>query len=174
MLFWIITILVLAVLGILAYAAMQPDAFRIVRSQSIAAPPDKIFPLINDMRALNSWNPFVLMDPAIKGTYSGPPAGPGAAYAWESQKMGPGRTTITGSTPPSRMTLTLEMDKPIKVTNQVEYTLTPNGKSTDVTWAMSGKRPFMIKVMGLFMNMDQMVGKSFSKGLADLKVLAET
>lgn len=174
MLFWIITILVLAVLAVLAYAAMQADQFRVSRTQTIMAPPEKIFPFINDMHALNSWNPFVQMDPNIKVNYAGPAAGPGATYTWESKQMGPGSAKITGSYPPNRMTLDLAMDHPIfKARNDVEYTLTPNGGGTDVTWSMSGRRPFASKLMGLVFNADTMVGGSFAKGLAQLKELAE-
>ena len=38
---------------------------------------------------------------------------------------------------------------------------------------MSGKKNFMFKAMGLFMDSDKMVGGDFEKGLADLKSVAE-
>jgi hypothetical protein len=38
---------------------------------------------------------------------------------------------------------------------------------------MSGQSPFMFKLMGLFTNMDQMIGKDFEAGLANMKAAVE-
>jgi hypothetical protein len=38
---------------------------------------------------------------------------------------------------------------------------------------MAGKNNFMGKAVGLFMNMDKMVGGDFEKGLASLKAVTE-
>jgi hypothetical protein len=51
--------------------------------------------------------------------------------------------------------------------------LQPKGDSTDVTWAMHGPSPYMSKVIGIFFNMDTMIGKEFETGLANLKTIAE-
>ena len=168
----------LAVIGahsvaFLIYVAMKSGDFRIERSLAIQAPPETIYPLINDLHKFNSWNPFVQMDPGIKVTYSGPAAGPGASYDWESKQMGPGSAKITSATAPTNMSLNLEMKGFMKASNIVEYTLKSHGSGTDVTWAMSGRRPFLSKLMGLFINMDTMVGGSFAKGLGQLKAMAE-
>ena len=45
----------------------------------LKAAPDKIFPLINDLRRFNSWNPLERKDPNLKRSYSGPGSGKGAA-----------------------------------------------------------------------------------------------
>ena len=173
MLTWILTTLVLAILGVLAYAWSRPDAFETRRTAAILAPPDKIFPLISDLRAFNSWNPFVLGDIGNTGTYSGPSSGKGAAYAFEGGKSGSGRFVITDTSPPGKLQMDLNMYKPFRGDNKVEFTLTPNGGATEVTWAMRGKSSFVPKLMGVVMNMDEMVGGQFAKGLANLKALAE-
>jgi len=173
MIFWIIAVLILIVLGILAYAWMKPDDFTTKRTATISAPPEKIYPLIADLRAFNTWNPFVQADPNNKGTYSGPNAGKGAAYAFEGGKSGSGRFVVTDAMPPGKLLMDLNMYKPFRGDNVVEFTLAPKGGTTDVTWAMSGKSTFFPRLMGVFMNMDEMVGGQFAKGLANLKVLAE-
>jgi hypothetical protein len=38
---------------------------------------------------------------------------------------------------------------------------------------MYGPSSFIFKVMGMFMNMDKMIGDDFAAGLANLKALAE-
>ena len=57
--------------------------------------------------------------------------------------------------------------------NIVEFTLEPQGDSTNVTWAMQGPSPYIAKLMHVFFDMDSMVGKDFETGLANLKNIAE-
>lgn len=167
-------VLIVAISGLLAYASTRPDSFEVSRSTLINAPPETIFPLINSPARMNIWNPFVKADPAIKLTYSGPEAGVGAANAWDgTSKVGKGDIEITESVAPSRIALRLNMIKPMKAQNYVEYTLVPRGAATEVTWMMQGKQPFMAKLMSVVINCDRMVGGLFEKGLADLKALAE-
>jgi uncharacterized protein YndB with AHSA1/START domain len=174
-----ITIVVIAVAvalaAVLAYAASKPDNFTVQRSTVIAAPPEHIFPLIDDLHAQSAWSPFE-KDPAMKRTHSGPARGPGAVYAWDGdRRVGAGQITVTESMPPSKVVLALRMARPLKADNIVEFTLQrASGAGTRVTWTMRGKAPFMAKVMGLFMNCDNMVGTQFDEGLAKLKTLVET
>lgn len=168
-------ILVVAIGGVLAYATTQPDTFLITRSVRIATAPDKVFPLIQDLKAFNRWNPFIKLDPNTKLTYSGPPSGKGAAHEWSGDSnVGAGRLEITDAVAPARVTMLLTMTSPMAAQNNVEFALRPDAGATDVTWTMTGRSPFISKVICLFFNMDKMVGGEFDKGLASLKALAET
>jgi hypothetical protein len=42
-----------------------------------------------------------------------------------------------------------------------------------VTWAMEGRNNFLFKAVGLFMNVDALVGAEFEKGLRALKTQSE-
>jgi uncharacterized protein YndB with AHSA1/START domain len=172
---WIvIALLVIAVIVILVRAASLSDAFAVRRSVTIAAPPEKIFPLINDLHAHTTWSPFE-KDPNMKRTHSGAPQGKGAVYEWDGNRtVGAGRIAITDSVPPSRVALILEMFKPFKARNTVDFTLEPQGNATRVTWAMQGTRPYMVKVMASFIDCDKMAGAQFEEGLGKLKTLAES
>jgi uncharacterized protein YndB with AHSA1/START domain len=55
-----------------------------------------------------------------------------------------------------------------------EFTFTPQGDRTAVTWSMSGTQNFMAKAFCMFMSMDKMVGGEFEKGLAQMKSVAES
>lgn len=169
----ILGVLAAIIVIILLIASTRPNRMQIARSVSIQAPPEKIFPLINDLHAFNTWNPFYKADPAQKGTYSGPSAGVGAKYAWESKRMGVGSMTIAQTAPPSRINMNLDFVKPFPGNNLVTFTVAPKGSATDVTWAMEGPVAFIPKVMGLFFSMDNMMGKAFDDGLVDLKKIAE-
>lgn len=159
---------------VLIYAATRPDSFSISRSVSIAAAPDKIFPLINNLHGFNRWNPFLEPDPAIKIAYRGPDSGKGAAHDWDgNSQVGKGSVEITESSPPSKIVMKLDMLKPMKAHNRVEFKLEPAGNGTQVTWTMSGEQPFLAKLMSVVIDCDKMVGGSFEKGLAGLKAIAE-
>ena len=164
---------VILVVAILAFAATRPNSFRVQRTTSINAPPEKISALINDFHSWTSWSSYEKLDPAMKRTYSGAPSGKGAVYEWEgNSKAGKGRMEIT-DTSPSKTTITLDFVKPLESHNVAQFTLEPRGDSTSVTWSMEGRSLYVAKVMGLFFNMDKMIGKDFESGLAKLKTVAE-
>ena len=166
-------VVVIAIAGILIYAATKPDSFRVRRVVLINAPSDKVFPLINDMKAWTVWSPYEKKDPAMKRTYGAVTAGKGATYAWEGNKeVGQGSMEIVESGP-KKILLKLDFLKPFEAHNMGEFVLEPKGDSTSVTWAIHGPSPYMSKVIGTFMNIDDMIGRDFEKGLADLKAAAE-
>lgn len=168
-------IVVVVVAGVLGYAATRPDSFRIERRITIDAPAERIFPLINDFRGWTAWSPWAKLDPAMKTTYGGAPSGPGAVYEWSgNSEVGSGRMEIVRSVPGSNVTVDLQFLTPIEARNTAEFTLVPDGEATSVTWAMYGPSPFLSKLMGVFMSMDDMVGGDFEKGLAALKDVAES
>lgn len=170
----ILIILVVLIAAILIYAATRPDTFSVERSTQINAPAAKIFPLINDFDSWARWSPWEKKDPAMKRSRSGPPTGQGAVYAWEGNKeVGQGRMEIIDTAPPSRIRIKLDFFKPFEAHNSAEFTLVPKGEATEVRWVMQGPSPFMFKLMGLFLNMDKMVGKDFEAGLASMKAAAE-
>jgi len=170
----IVGIIVLLVAGLLGYAATKPDTFRVQRSASMKAPPEKIFPLINDFHNWVSWSPWEKLDLEMKKTHSGAASGKGAIYEWEgNKKVGQGRMEITEESPPSKVAIKLDFIKPFQANNKAEFALDRQGDSTNVTWTMDGSQPFMFKVMGVFMNLDNMIGKDFEAGLASMKGIAE-
>ena len=166
-------VVVVAIAGILLYAATKPDSFRVQRTVLINAPSDKVFPLINDIKAWTAWSPYEKKDPAMKRTYGAVTAGKGATYAWDGDKnVGQGSIEIVESGP-RKILLKLDFVKPFEAHNMGEFLLEPKGDSTSVTWATYGPSPYISKVVGTFMNIDDLIGRDFEKGLADLKAAAE-
>ena len=170
----ILIIVVSLVVAILAAAALKPSTFRVQRSTSIDAAPETIFALLQDFRRWREWSPYEKLDPAMKRTLSGADSGVGAVYAWEgNNKAGAGRMEITDASPPSSLTIRLDFTRPFTSHNVAEFTLAPSDGSTNVTWAMHGPNRFMGKVMGVFVDMDRLIGKDFETGLANIKAIAE-
>ena len=169
-----VAVVLLLVTGLLIYAATKPDSFRIERSTTIKAQPEKVFALINDFHQWEAWSPWEKIDPALKRTYSGPPSGAGAVYEWAgNREIGQGRMEIVESTALSKVSLKLDFVTPFEAHNFVDFTLTQQGDSTKVTQAMYGPSPYISKLMTIFFSMEKMVGSKYEEGLADLKKLAE-
>jgi uncharacterized protein YndB with AHSA1/START domain len=165
---------VVLVAAILIYVATRPGSFRVQRSAVIQAPPERIFAALSDFHGWAAWSPWEKMDPAMKRSYGGAGAGKGATYAWEgNNKVGQGRMEIVESSAPSRIAIKLDFLKPFEAHNTAEFTLERKDGDTEVTWAMYGPANFATKLMGVFMDMDAMIGKDFEAGLANLKTLAE-
>ena len=162
------------VIVFVAIVAMQPSDFRVTRTAVIAAPAPAVFAQVNDYRHWKAWSPYEKLDPAMKETYEGAAAGTGAIYTWAgNSQAGEGRATITASRPGELIRIKLEFLKPFAATNTAQFTLKPEGDRTAVTWSLTGTRNFVFKAVGLFMNMDKMVGDQFEEGLAQLKSVAE-
>jgi len=169
----IVVVLIVAAAAVVAYASTRPDSFRVQRSATIKAPPEKIFALINDYRNWPQWSPYENRDPAMKRAYSGAAAGKGAKYAWEGDKnVGSGEMEII-DTSPNKIIIKLDFLKPFEGHNVAEFTLEPQAGSTNVTWAMHGPVPLFGKILHMVMDMDKMIGTDFAAGLANMKAAAE-
>ncbi|NCT84275.1 MAG: SRPBCC family protein [Comamonadaceae bacterium] len=164
----------LALLLLLGYASTRPDEFRVERRARIAAPADRVWPLIAELRAFNRWNPYERKDPLLKSQYDGAASGVGSRYAWQSDKVGSGSLEITGQQPGRAVQLRLDFVQPFEAHNRAEFALQPMADgATEVRWTMNGPANFTAKLMGLFIDMDKMVGRDFEDGLQNLRQLAE-
>jgi len=163
-----------ALVLLLAYAATRPDEFRVERRARIAAPADKVWPLVSELRAFNRWNPYERKDPLLKSAYSGAASGVGSRYDWDSKEIGSGSLEIVSQQPGRAVQMKLDFVKPFEAHNQAEFALqsTPDG-ATEVRWAMHGPANFISKLMGVFIDMDKMVGRDFEAGLQNLRQLSE-
>jgi hypothetical protein len=158
----------------LLIVAMQPAQYRVARSATVTAPAQAVFAQVNDFHKWEAWNPWGKIDPAMKHSYEGAPAGTGAIYTWVGNKeVGEGRMTIIESRLSDLIRIKMEFFKPFAGNSIAEFTFKPAGNQTMVTWSMTGDKNFMAKAIHLFMNMDKMIGGQFEKGLAQIKTLVE-
>jgi len=149
------------------------DTFKVERSTTINAPAGTVFGFINDFHQWAHWSPWEKLDPGMDRTYSGSASGVGAGYAWSGKKAGAGSMEILTAEPGALVAIDLKFTRPFKAENPTRFTLTREGDATRVVWTMTGQHNLMSKLMGLFMNMDKMVGKDFEAGLASLKAVSE-
>ena len=171
---YLLIAIVLVVAFFLVLGLTGPTDFSIVRQADYRATPQAVFGQINDFHHWAAWSPWEKMDPALQRNYSGPTSGVGAKYAWVgNKKVGEGNMEITHSEPNTSLLLDLQFLKPFQADNVTEFTVLPKGDLTTLKWEMRGRRPFFIRMMRLFMDMDKMVGKDFETGLANLRGVVE-
>lgn len=171
---------IFAVLGFVAigaatFVAQRPDEYSVSRSIKIAAPPEVIFPHMNNLRKSNEWSPWMKLDPNMTITHTGPEEGQGANYKWVgNDKVGEGSLTIVESRPNELVKSELKFVRPMEDVATVDFALQPDGNETLVTWKIYGPQQFLQKAVCMFMNMDAMIGKDFDTGLQNLKTLVES
>src|SRR5207247_10632717 len=111
--------------------ATRPSEYSVTRSVAIAAPPDAVFPHVNELKKWAVWNPWEKIDPAMKLTYEGPASGVGASYAWVgNSKAGEGRMTISWSRSAEVVRRKLGFFKPMAGVINARFNLQPEGRHT--------------------------------------------
>jgi uncharacterized protein YndB with AHSA1/START domain len=170
----VMLVIVVGVVGFLLYVGFKPSDFAVAREITVKAPPEAIFPYINNSKKAGDWMPWAEIDPRMKMSYSGPDEGVGSKSSWESPgQMGVGEALVVESTQNQSVKTQLTYTKPMVMSQMAEVSLTPSADGTVVKWAVSGKNSFMGRLMCTFMDMDKMIGGQFMQGLTKLKSLVE-
>lgn len=170
----VVFVLVGLVLALVVYAATRPNEMRIERAIEIDRSPDRVFALVNDFREWKAWSPWEELDPSMKRSYEGAERGKGAVYTWDgNDKAGAGRMEIVASEVPSRIQIALAFTRPFASSNKTTFAVTPTEKGARITWTMEAPRPFMMKLLGVVLNLDKAIGNDFERGLAKMKATAE-
>ncbi|HEV2320826.1 MAG TPA: SRPBCC family protein [Gammaproteobacteria bacterium] len=160
--------------GLLLYVHSRPDYATVARGIRIQATAQAVFPFLNDLRLFGAWSPYEQLDPAARRRFSAVTRGTGAVYEWDgNHKLGSGRLEIIDSAPAKRVILELDFFRPFKANSLVEFSLRPVSGGTEVRWEMDGPRPFFVKLVSLFLDLDAIQGREFDKGLAALKAPVE-
>lgn len=167
--------LVVVILVFVLIVALQPSAYTVERSTTIEAPAAEVYPIVNDFHKWQHWSPWAKLDPNSKITFSGEESGKGAIFAWDgNEDVGAGQMTITESQPHELVRIHLEFTRPFADQCTTQFALAPSDGGTELTWTMTGENNFVGKMFCLFMNLDEMVGKDYEKGLANIKSLVES
>lgn len=158
--------------------ATRPSAYHVERELAIAAPAERVFGVLNDLHQFTGvlvlfGSPWETLAPNLQTTFEGPTAGAGQAYAWSGKEAGKGKLTIEESVPGQKVGMKLEFVAPMKSTATYALTLVGTPSGSLVTWSMAGNHNFIGRALGLFMNMDKMIGADLEKGLVRLKAVAE-
>ncbi len=158
---------------ILAAAVIAPKDYEVTRSLSIEAAAPVLYPYISQLKKMDSWSPWSVLDSNQVKTYEGTDGTPGAITRWSgNDDVGSGWQELKSLTP-NRVDYDVHFLQPFESSSNAFLTLQPEGKRTTVTWGFTGKMPMPWNVMGIFMNMEKAVGADFEKGLGLLKAMVE-
>lgn len=141
----------------------------------INKPKDEVFNYIKYLKNQQNYSKWATLDPNIKNEFRGTDGQPGFVNHWVgNKKVGEGEQEITAIEEGKALHTDLRFIKPFKSFAKSKMTTEAiDANSTKVTWGFESKMNYPMNVIKLFMNMSEMVGKDFSTGLANLKVVME-
>lgn len=172
----LIAIAVLIAIPLIA-ALFMKNEFNVSREITIDKSKQEVWDYTKYLKNQNEWSVWGSMDPNMKVSFTGEDGTVGFISAWESQhdSVGKGEQEITKIEDGKRINYELRFLEPMKATNYATLTFDSlDVNQTKVTWAFSGKMPYPMNAIMLVMNFDEMLGKDFSQGLANLKSKLES
>lgn len=146
----------------------------ISREIIIHAEISKIFPYINNSKLSNSWMPWQDSDKDAVMVYSGPDEGVNSKTSWDSKgRMGKGEAIVIESRPNELVKTKLIYTRPFKMSQLAQIALFQTENGVKVVWSVEAEKNFIFKIMSLFIDCDDMIGKQFDMGLVKLKNMLE-
>jgi hypothetical protein len=141
----------------------------------INKPVSEVFNYIKYLKNQQYYSKWATLDPDMKNEFRGTDAAPGFVNHWSgNKKVGEGEQEIIAVDEGKSLTTDLRFIKPFRsYAKAVMTTDAVDANSTKVTWGFESKMNYPMNVMKLFMNMNEMIGKDFSTGLANLKIVLE-
>ena len=112
---------------------LLPGTWQAQRSAIIAAPPERVFALVDSPKTWGEWAPLL----NINATFEGPEHGAGAVRRWDDPQIGDGVFTIVSAEPSHQVDYRVEVQKGALKTEGT-ITLDPAPGGTRVTWVEHG------------------------------------
>ncbi len=162
-------VLAVLVVGLVGFASTKPDTYHVERSRTVATSPEAAYAVLSDFKRWDAWSPWSKLDPNQKVTQTGDAGTVGHSHEWAGNSdVGRGKMVISAVKAPEQIDIALSFYEPFASEARTRFLLAAEGDKTKITWAMDGDNNLMGKVMGLFMDMDTMIGKDFEAGLSNL------
>jgi len=149
-----------------------PRHYAIARSIEISAPPEKIYPYIEDPREWAKWAVWNQRDLEMEITYAGAEKGEGARWSWKSRSQGDGGMVFVKAEAPRLIEYKLSFPE-FNMTSDGKLELISSGATTKVTWTNEGDAGASPLARYSALLMDVIVGPDLEAGLKNIKALAE-
>lgn len=171
--FIILTIFCLIV-AVLIIAAFLPSEYVVQRSVIIKQPVAFSFEKIAKFSNWSQWSPWYPLDTNTKYVFTGGDGKVGSKMSWESDKVGSGYITLNKLDDGKKIVFSLVFIKPFAMESIFYFTFLSGHNYSKVTWVDKGKLSYPLgRIMGLFVNMDKMMGPDFDKGFNNIKNIVE-
>jgi hypothetical protein len=162
---WILAGLIGSILlAALIYLVCQKGHFRVRRSLEIDATVEAAFDAVLDLKSWPLWSPWLMHEPDTHLDYSENVNAEGGHYSWDGKVVGAGKVTHLEIRPGRAIHQQIELQRPFKLVNQVDWEFEKTGARTLVTWEMHGKMPFLWRFMTK--RMESMIARDYELGLA--------
>jgi hypothetical protein len=168
--------LVFLILCALVLGLFLPTQFNVERSVMVTQPRDTVFNYVKYLKNQEIYGVWWKADPKMKKEYTGTDGQPGFIAAWSSkiEDVGAGQQKIISIQEGKRLDLELQFFEPFESTNKSFIaTQQIETNTTRVSWGISGQMPYPSNLMGLFIDMEEMLGQDLEKGLKNLKRVLE-
>lgn len=169
-----ILIFILVALFLLAILSMflAPKKMTLAESTTIAAPPNLVYNIVNDLKKWEEWSPWKDLDPEAINTYSEKTEGVGATWSWKGNaQVGEGTQKIIESKKGQSIKTELEFNG-FEGTSFSNWTFEPDGNKTKVTWDFDGAETgFFFRPFNWIMKGG--LKKTYATGLSRIKEMAE-
>lgn len=168
-----IFVIILIIIAIPFIAALFiTNEYAVEREISINRPKDQVFTYLKFFKNQDTYNQWILMDPALKKDYKGTDGTIGFVYAWAGEKAGKGEQEIKSISEGDRIETELRFMEPMESSAKAHMTTEAlSGTETKVKWGMSGSNPYPMNFMNLFI--DGILGRDLETSLSDLKNVLE-
>ncbi|WP_054851611.1 SRPBCC family protein [Olleya sp. ITB9] len=162
---YILFLLLIAIIAIAIYVAVQPNDYSVSRTKTIQAPTSLIYKEVIDFKNWEDWNAWVEEKPDMTITYPDKTEGIAGSYSWIDNTE-TGTMTTTDTNPNKTITQTMQFGE--YPSSEVTWLFEDNKDgSTDVTWTISGNNlPFGFKAYNAFNGgMDKQIGPYYERSL---------
>lgn len=167
-------IVVLLIIVVAALAFTMPTHVNVTRTTTIDAPSDYVMDHVNNFAQINAWSPWMDKDPEMTSSLEGEDGTVGAKYSWSgNDEVGKGEQTLTEISE-GKVVSHLHFITPYEGEADATTTFSEVDGMTEVSWAYDSEMPMPMNVMGLFMDMEDMLGPDFQQGMDNLKALVES
>lgn len=158
---------------LLTTALFVKKDYRVEQEVVVNKPKSDVFNFVKHARNQDQFNKWILSDPQMQKSYKGTDGTVGFVYAWDSrEKAGKGEQQITAIREGERVDLHLHFIKPMESDADAWYTTEAlAADQTKLKWGMSGRSPYPLNLMNLFI--PGLLGKDLQTSLAALKTILE-
>ncbi|MGB5417447.1 SRPBCC family protein [Algibacter sp.] len=170
---YILFLLLIAIIGLAIYIAVQPNEFEVSRTRTIKAPAPVVYNNVIDFKNWEAWSSWAEADPDMKITLPEQTNGVGGSYSWED-KDGIGTMKTIETTPNTSIQQQMQFaDFP---SSNISWNFKQNEDgTTDATWTISGKDlPFGFKAFTTFMGgMEKQIAPHYERSLEKLDSIVQ-
>ncbi|WP_138475277.1 SRPBCC family protein [Dyadobacter bucti] len=158
---------------LLVVALFVRNEYEVKREITISKPTPEVFDYIKYQKNMDHYNKWVMVDPNMKKEYTGTDGTVGFIYAWDSATdAGKGELEIKNIDPDKTINLEIRFVRPFESVGLTEMSTLPvSDHETLLKWGMSGRSPYPMNIMNLFI--DGMLGKDLEESLNTLKGIVE-